>query len=132
MTMKYLVPMAAATLLYLVGTVSRAAAVDTDKPTLCATVEAIDCSPGAGCAKGTPDQMGAPAFMHIDLKKKVVAGPQRTSPIRHMEKISDRMLLQGTELGFAWSLMFDGEGRMTATMADGDSAFVLFGSCTNR
>lgn len=130
--MKHFVPMATATLFCMAGSVVRAAELDTGKPLICATVEAIDCVPGAGCIKGVPDEMGAPTFMRIDLEKKEVAGPQRTSPIRYMDKLSDRTLLQGTELGFAWTLMFDGQGKMNATMADDNGVFVLFGSCTTR
>lgn len=130
--MRNLVFTTAATLFWIAAPFSQAAELDTGKPLICATVEAIDCGPGAGCTKGVPDQMGAPTFMRIDLDKKVIAGTQRTSPIRYMEKISNQTLLQGTEMGFAWTLMVDEQGKMVATMADGDGAIVLFGSCTNQ
>lgn len=123
---------AAASLFCLAAPVPQAANLDAGKPLICATVEAIDCSPGKGCAKGVPDEIGAPAFMRIDLEKKVVAGPQRTSPIRFVDKGPDGLLLQGTELGFGWTLMLSDQGKLTATMANGDGAYVLFGSCTTR
>jgi hypothetical protein len=40
-------------------------------------------------------------------------------------------LLQGTELGFAWTIALDqANGKMMVTLVDRDGAFVFFGSCT--
>lgn len=75
--------------------------------------------------------MGAPGFMRIDFAKKVVVGPKRTSPIVSIEMTTAQVLLQGTELGFAWSIALDREsGRMIATIADRAGAFLMFGACT--
>jgi hypothetical protein len=58
-------------------------------------------------------------------------GPKRTSPIRAMEKDENQILLQGTELGLAWSMALNiTNGRMVSTFSSRDGAFVLFGSCT--
>jgi hypothetical protein len=41
------------------------------------------------------------------------------------------LLLQGTELGFAWSIALDKDtGQMSATLVNRDGAYVLFGACT--
>lgn len=128
--MRYFVRTAVAAFLCIAGPVSQAADLDVSKPLICATVEALDCGAGNGCTKGIPDDVGAPNFMRIDLGKKVVIGPKRTSSIRFMDKNADQILLQGTELGYAWTLVLDAQGRMTATLADRSGAFVLFGSCT--
>jgi hypothetical protein len=45
--------------------------------------------------------------------------------------MSPQVLLQGVELGFAWSIGVDQQdGHMSATMTDHTGAYVLFGSCT--
>lgn len=132
--MRYIAGTAVVALLLVVGSSSQVAAqettVDLSKPLICATVEAIDCGAGDGCDKGGPAEFGAPNFMRIDLQKKAVVGPKRTSAIHYMDKNEDRVTLQGTELGFAWTLVVDKQGKMTATLADQAGVFVLFGSCT--
>lgn len=128
--MKYFIRVTATTFLCVAGASLQAADFDGSKPLICATVEAIDCSAGAGCQKGTPDDIGAPGFMRIDIEKKAVIGPKRTSPIHFVDKKADQILLQGTELGYAWTLVLDPQGKMIVTLADRNNAFVLFGSCT--
>jgi len=122
--------MAAAAALLVTASISLAGDFDGSKPLICAPVEVLDCTVGSDCIKGTPDAIGAPAFMRIDFEKKAVLGPKRTSSILHMEKNDQQVLLQGTELGFAWTLIIDARGKMTSTLADRTGAFVLFGSCT--
>lgn len=112
------------------GTVGAASG---DPPTrlICATVEAMDCEAGSSCFRGRPSDIGAPAFMRIDLEQKTIAGTQRTTPILNVEKSSENVLLQGTETGFGWTMAIDTKaGTMAATLVNRDGAFVLFGSCT--
>jgi hypothetical protein len=98
---------------------------------ICATVEAIDCSSGEECVKGRPEDIGAPAFVRIDVPNKSVIGPKRTTEIAFMEKSDDQLLLQGRELGFGWTMSLDqATGKLVTTLVDQRGAFVLFGSCT--
>src|SRR4051812_10542153 len=64
---------------------------------ICATVEAMDCDAGTACFKGRPADIGAPAFMRVDLDAKTIAGPVRTTPIVSMDRSADgaQVLLQG-------------------------------------
>ena len=104
---------------------------DGSKLLICAPVEAIDCAAGAACTKGRPEDLGAPRFLRIDVAQKVIVGPQRTSPILFMDKSDDQLLLQGTELGYGWTLVLDQEsGTLSATLVNREGAVVLFGSCT--
>jgi hypothetical protein len=48
--------------------------------------------------------LGAPDFVHINLAKKTIVGSQRTTAIRYMEAGEGQLLMQGTELGYCWSL----------------------------
>jgi hypothetical protein len=98
---------------------------------ICAPVQAFDCAPGEDCAKGLPEEIGAPAFMRIDVANKVVIGPKRTSPILLTDKSEAQLVLQGVEFGYGWVIAIDQEtGRMTATLANREGVFVLFGACT--
>jgi hypothetical protein len=91
----------------------------------------MDCAPGAACEKGTPEELGAPTFFRIDFTNKALVGPKRTSAIQLVEKIDRQLLLQGTELGFGWTLALDSAtGKISATLVDREGAVVLFGACT--
>jgi hypothetical protein len=104
---------------------------DGSKLLICAPVEALDCEAGEACAKSTPAEIGAPAFVRIDFAQKALVGPKHTSPIQVLEKTDQQVLIQGTELGFGWTLALDQEtGSLAITLANRDGVFVLFGSCT--
>jgi hypothetical protein len=108
-----------------------AADFDGSKPLICAPVEALDCGPRDGCDKSIPEEIGAPAFFRIDFAGKALVGPKRTAAIERMEKTEEQILLQGTELGYAWTVVLDATtGRMASSLANRDGVFVLFGACT--
>ena len=116
-------------------TASGAAAADSlfdgTKPLICASREVVDCTPGETCDKGLPEEMGAPMFLTIDFIKKDITGPKRTSKITLIEKTDAQITLYGFEVGMGWSMVLDREtGRMTATLAGKDQAFIIFGACT--
>jgi hypothetical protein len=109
----------------------RAGDFDGSRLLICAPVQAFDCEPGEDCAKALPEEIGAPAFMRIDVANKVVIGPKRTSPILLVDKSEGQLLLQGFELGYGWVIAIDQEtGKLTGTLANHEDAFVLFGACT--
>jgi hypothetical protein len=106
---------------------------DGSRVLICAPVQAFDCAAGEDCGKGLPEEIGAPAFLRIDVANKAVIGPKRTSPILWTDKSDTQLLLQGTEFGYGWVIAVDQEtGRMTATLANHENVFVLFGACTVR
>jgi len=108
-----------------------AADFDGSKPLLCATQAALDCSRGDDCAVGLPEEIGAPAFMRLDLAKKVVIGPQTTSEILLQDTSGKQLLLQGREAGFGWTIVVDQEGgELTVTLTNRIGAYVLYGACT--
>ena len=104
---------------------------DGSKPLICAPQEAVNLVSGEDVVKGRPADLGAPAFMRIDIAKKTIAGPKRTTPIQFIDKGEKQLVLQGTEMGFAWTLALDREaGTLVGTLVDRMGAVVLFGSCT--
>lgn len=108
-----------------------AADFDGSKPLLCATQSALDCSRGDDCAAGLPEDVGAPAFMRLDLAKKTVIGPNTTSEILLQDKSGKQLLLQGREAGFGWTIAVDKEsGQLTVTLTNRSGAYVLYGACT--
>ena len=104
---------------------------DGSKALICAPVEALDCAPRAACDKSTPEAIGAPAFLRIDFAGKALVGPKRTAPIELIEKTEEQILLQGTELGYAWTVVLDvTTGRMVSSLVNREGVVVLFGACT--
>ena len=109
----------------------RASDFDGSRLLICAPVQAFDCEPGEDCEKGLPEDVGAPAFIRIDVANKAVIGPKRTSPILLVDTSGGQLLLQGSELGYGWIIAIDQEtGKMTGALANHEDAFVLFGACT--
>jgi hypothetical protein len=104
---------------------------DGSKRLICATVDAHACDPGEACLRGLPDDIGVPRFMRIDFAAKTIAGPKRTTQIRYMDTGADQILMQGTELGYAWTVVLDKiDGAMSMTLVSRDDAFTVFGYCT--
>jgi hypothetical protein len=104
---------------------------DGSRRLICATIDAHACDPGESCLRGLPDDIGAPRFLRVDFAEKTIAGPKRTTPIRYIDTSADQVLMQGTELGYAWTIVIDKEdGSMTMTLVNRDDTFVVFGYCT--
>jgi hypothetical protein len=103
---------------------------DGSKLLICASIQAMDCAPGEDCIKELPEDVGVPAFMRLDFANKAVIGPKRTSAMLLVEKNEHQILLQGTELGYGWTIVLDQvEGKMSVTLAHRDRVVVIFGAC---
>jgi hypothetical protein len=129
--MRLFIFMFAAFMLAASGAAAADSMFDGIKPLICASREVVDCTPGETCDKGLPEEMGAPVFLTIDFAKKDITGPKRTSRITLIEKTDAQITLYGFEIGMGWTTVIDREtGRMTATLAGKDQAFIIFGACT--
>jgi len=123
--------LAAASAAWLCSTAVFGADFDGSKRLICATVDAHACDPGEACLRGLPDDLGVPRFMRIDFAGKTIAGPKRTTQIRYIDTSADQILMQGTELGYAWTVVLDKtDGAMSMTLVSRDDAFTVFGDCT--
>ena len=104
---------------------------DGSRPLICAPTEAVDLRPGEQIVKARPSDIGAPSFLRLDIANKKILGEKRVTPINYVEKTGQQITLQGTELGFGWTLVLDRQsGAMTLTFADLTGAVVLSGMCT--
>jgi hypothetical protein len=108
-----------------------AADFDGSKLLICAPTEAVDLRPGADLVRERPADIGAPSFLRVDIANKKITGPKRVTPITFIERNDKQILLQGTEMGFGWTLALDQQlGEMTLTFVDRTRAVVLTGRCT--
>jgi hypothetical protein len=114
-----------------------AAGLDSSKPLLCATIDAIECGGlPAECYVGTAETVNLAQFVRIDLQgKKIEAvrqgGKSLSSTIMNHKRENGKLVLQGIESGRGWSLVIVEEtGKMSATIAGDQVGFVVFGNCT--
>jgi len=90
-----------------------------------------------------PDTVGLPQNFFIDFEKKIVRPSKdslirRTSKIKRVEHIENKLILQGVEDGvenvddgFAWSMAISKKTGKVVLSASGDGvAYVVFGTCT--
>ncbi len=90
-----------------------------------------------------PDTVGLPKNFIIDFEGKKVRPSKdslirRTSQIKRVEHIENKLILQGVEEGvenvddgLAWSMAISKKSGMVVLSASGDGvAYVVFGTCT--
>lgn len=129
--MKHLIHIALAAFVYTGGSLAFAGDFDGSRQLICATTDAMECAAGEACSKEPPKKIGAPSFMRVDFSKKQIVGKQHTSAIRFMDNSGESLKMQGTELGYAWTIALNrANGEMSVTLVDSNAVFVLFGSCT--
>ena len=59
---------------------------DGSKKLLCAPVQVMDCTDGAECQRGLPDEFGAPAILRVDVAGKRIIGPKGESEILQIDR----------------------------------------------
>ena len=90
-----------------------------------------------------PDTVGLPRIFFIDFKEKIVRPSKdslirRTSKIKRVEHIENKLILQGIEDGvenvddgLAWSIAISKKTGKVVLSASGDGvAYAAFGTCT--
>jgi hypothetical protein len=108
---------------------------DGSTPLLCVPIEITECDEGGKCYLGTAEEVNLPQFIRIDLKEKLLRGvgeaADRTTPIDFLERENGRMVLHGGQKGRGWTAVISEEtGKLSATISDEGTAFIIFGACT--
>jgi hypothetical protein len=121
-------------------TASTALALDTSDPFLCAVTQVNECLDGFECSKVLPEEVNAPTFMWIDMKKKQIRTDRNSEGLKiaNMTTIDGRHILQGAQDGnpeavdgTGWSLSIeDATGRFVAAIAVQQASVTMFGACT--
>ncbi|HMF50187.1 MAG TPA: hypothetical protein VK603_16155 [Candidatus Saccharimonadales bacterium] len=108
---------------------------DGSTPLLCVPIEITECDVGGKCYVGTAEEVNLPQFIRIDLKEKLLRGvgeaADRTTPIDFLERENGRIVLHGGQKGRGWTAVISEEtGKLSATISDEGTAFIIFGACT--
>jgi hypothetical protein len=113
----------------------RAATYDGSAPLLCALTEVIECEVAHACQRTTAAHVHLPPFIKVNLTEKTLVGADhdaQEAAVESVQHANGRLVMQGGKEGRGWSLVILGEtGQMSAVVADGDGAFVIFGACTS-
>jgi len=111
---------------------------DGSKPLLCAVIETIEYEPGGECQRGTAESIGIPQFLIINFQERVISstpeiGLIRTTKIKNMERIDGKLILQGVQMGKAWSMVInEATGKVIISISDVMAGFIVIGACTPK
>ena len=106
------------------------------KNLLCTSVRASECYADGICVEGEPEQWNVPRFVRVDLEKKILSttkasGEDRSTPIEVLEREDDRVLMQGTDLGRAFSVVLNPTSGLASTgIALDGNVISVFSYCT--
>ena len=120
----------------LCGATMWAADFDGSKPLICAVIKTVSCPRNEDIETGTAEDIDLPQFFYIDFEKKVVTGKtsggeMRETKIENLKHEDGKLILQGVQLGKAWSAVINEEtGKTTITGANDEAGFVIFAACT--
>jgi hypothetical protein len=122
---------------------STAGDFDGTKPLLCTVIDFTECIMDEGCREVTPADVNLPRIFWIDVKNKIIKEKKdgegsRKSPIRDVQRIDDKLIIQGAEEGladiqdgFGWTIaIMEDTGRMVLTASGYLVGDVAFGVCT--
>ena len=111
-----------------------AATYDGSAPLLCALMEVMECEAANECQRTTAEQVNLPPFIKVNVAEKTLVGADndaQEAAVENVQHANGRLVMQGGKEGRGWSLVILGDtGQMSAVVADGDGAFVIFGACT--
>lgn len=122
----------------LIATPVAAAPFDGSEPLICTPVEILACEPGLKCQQETAEIVDLPHFLRISFADKTVVGTRPSgaavdAKIELVRRSEKKLFLQGIQKNFAWAMGIDEtNGRMTLTISDDRSGYVIFGACTPR
>lgn len=118
------------------ATSADAAAFDGSRDLLCAPTDVAECDLAARCERVSVSEVDLPPFLRVQFGKKrlvSLATPERVTAIDNIRSVDGMTILQGAENGRAWSLVVDQQtGRLSGSVADGQGAFAVFGTCTTQ
>jgi hypothetical protein len=103
---------------------------------LCTVISVNACVEGDECFKVSPHELNVPQFLEIDLKSRVLkttpaSGQNRKTDIKNLQRENGALILQGYEMGRAFSFLIDeAAGAASIAVARDGVAVAGFGACT--
>ena len=125
--------LAASGLCLVPGPAGAAGKHDGSAPLLCVPIGVTECGAEGECKRGTAESVNLPQFIRVDLKAMTIRSEEqkRDSPIKTVEHMNGKLILQGTQGDRGWTMLIDEDtGRLSATVIADGEGFVVFGACT--
>ncbi len=103
---------------------------------LCSAVQATQCKVNGECESGPPWNWQFPQFLEISFKEGVLqttaaSGENRSTPILSKERTEGRIVLQGMQLGRAFSMVIgEQSGHAAVAIAAEGMTVTVFAACT--
>jgi hypothetical protein len=103
---------------------------------LCTSVQATACHEDGECWIDLPWNINVPQFIEVDLDARRLSttkasGENRSTPIEHLSRDNGTIVLQGFEMGRAFSFVITEQtGQVTVAVAAEGRAVAVFGACT--
>jgi hypothetical protein len=103
---------------------------------LCTAVQVHVCNDDGECTSDQPWNLNIPQFIEVNLKDKKLSttkasGEARSTPIKNMERADGMLVLQGFEMGRAFSfLITEKTGMLVVSVAREGKTVSVFGACT--
>ncbi len=103
---------------------------------LCSPVQATVCYDDGECEIDLPWNLNIPEFIEVDLDARrlsttAASGENRTTPIENVSRRDGLIVLQGFEMGRAFSWVISEQtGQVTAAIVSVGRAVTVFGACT--
>ena len=103
---------------------------------LCSASYASACFDDGDCESGPATSLNVPAFILVDLANSQLSttkasGENRVTPIKNLQRSEGQIIIQGVEMGRAFSILIDeASGVLSAAVARGSLGVVVFGNCT--
>ena len=103
---------------------------------LCAPIQVMACKSNGDCNQGLPSSFNIPQFIVVDLKKKELRTTEasvenRRTPLKHIQREDGLTVLQGYEMGRAFSFVINEETGVASVAVSRDGTTVsVFGACT--
>jgi hypothetical protein len=103
---------------------------------LCTAVQATLCTDDGDCVIDNPAELNIPQFLELNLKDKTISttkasGENRSTPIRTLLRENGLIILQGVEMGRAFSFVItEKTGLLSAAVARDAKTVSVFGACT--
>jgi hypothetical protein len=103
---------------------------------LCSAVQATACLEAGDCEVDLPWNLNIPAFIEVDLDARrlsttAASGENRATAIDHLSRQDGLIVLQGFEMGRAFSLVItESTGRLAVAVAAEGRTVAVFGACT--
>ncbi len=107
---------------------------DGSAPMICGAMMVTECGADGKCLYRTAEDVNLPSLIRVDAKamkiRNLEAEKGRESPIKNVEHMNGRMLLQGAEGDRGWTVVIhEDTGKMSATVSAVGEGFVIFGQC---